>query len=76
MTSILLALSRSLLLACSKETSCHVVSCLVEGPKWQVTETLSATAHKELNPANNHRVNVKVDLEMDAVLADALIEAL
>ena len=35
----------------------------------------SLVANKELNPANNHRVNVKVDLEMKTVLADTLIKA-
>lgn len=71
-----LCLAGTVLLACFEEASCHVVSFPAERPKWQVTETLSPTAHKELNPANNHRVNVKVDLEMKTVLADTLIKAL
>lgn len=62
MASILLVLSCSLLLTHSEETSGHVVSCPVERPKYQLNETLSLTVRKELNSANNHRVNVKADL--------------
>ena len=71
-----LHLAGTVLLACFEETRCHVVSFPMERPKWQVTETLSPTAHRGLNPANNHRVNVKVDPEMKTVLADTLIKAL